>query len=308
MGTNRRFSFLTYNFVYWKIHVMKFKTLVKSTALMVIAALIILPAQAQNDSQKQYGIKGASLSRTTSVNSPKSYTVNGKTYTTHGTNSAKEYSKSGIASYYHRKFQGRRTSSGEPYNANLYTAAHKTLPLNSYALVTNLRNNKKTIVRINDRGPFSRDRIIDLSYAAAREIGLIARGVGQVKVEALHVAANGNISGAGVKTLAKYAKTEAAFQRLVNIEKGKRKKLSKESKTFKEQYTLKMLNLPSEKYANDMITRLALNNVDVVVNHRNGGYEIHFGPLKDKQVTTQLKAKLQKIAGESPLIVYTHKN
>lgn len=287
---------------------MKFKTLVKSTALTIITALTVLPAQAQNDPLKQYGIKGANLSRTTSVNSPKSYTVNGKTYTTHGTNSAKEYSKNGIASYYHRKFHGRRTSSGELYNANLYTAAHKTLPLNSYALVTNLRNNKKTIVRINDRGPFSRDRIIDLSYTAAKEIGLIARGVGQVKVEALHIARNGNISGAGAKTLAKHAKTEAASERLVNIEKDERKKFSKESKTFKEQYTLKMLNFPSEKHANDMITRLALDNVNAEVNHRNGKYEIHFGPLKDKQVTTQLKAKLQKIAGESPLIVYSHKN
>ncbi|OOF41434.1 MULTISPECIES: septal ring lytic transglycosylase RlpA family protein [Rodentibacter] len=287
---------------------MKFKTLVKSTALMVVVALSILPAQAQNDPLKQYGIKGASLTRTTSVNSPKSYTVNGKTYTTYGSSGAKAYSKNGIASYYHRKFQGRRTSSGEPYNANLYTAAHKTLPINSYALVTNLHNNKKTIVRINDRGPFSRDRIIDLSYTAAREIGLIARGVGQVKVEALHVAANGNISGAGVKTLAKYARTEAASERLVNMEKSERKKRLNEPKTFKEQYSLKMLNLPSEKLANDMITRLALDNVNTEVNHRNGRYEIHFGPLKDKQVTTQLKAKLQKIAGENPLVVYTHKN
>lgn len=287
---------------------MKFKTLVKSTALMIITALTILPVQAQNDPQKQYGIKGASLTRTTSVNSPKSYTVNGKTYTTHGASSAKEYSKNGIASYYHRKFHGRRTSSGEIYNSNLYTAAHKTLPLNSYALVTNLRNNKKTIVRINDRGPFSRDRIIDLSYTAAKEIGLIARGIGQVKVEALHIAPNGNISGAGAKTLAKHAKTKGASERLVNVEKDERKKRSNESKNVKEQYTLKMLNLPSEKQANNVITRLALDNINAEVNQRNGKYEIHLGPLKDKQAATQLKAKLQKIAGESPLIVYTHRN
>ncbi|MCR1838050.1 septal ring lytic transglycosylase RlpA family protein [Rodentibacter caecimuris] len=285
---------------------MKFKMLVKATALMLITAFTVLPVQAQNDPLKQYGIKGANLTRTTSIKSPKSYTVNGKTYTTHNANSAKEYSKNGIASYYHSKFHGHRTSSGEPYNANLYTAAHKTLPLNSYALVTNLRNNRKTIVRINDRGPFSRERIIDLSYTAAKEIGLIARGVGQVKVEALHVAANGKISGAGTKTLAKHARTQAASERLAiaNIEK----KLVNRQNLSKERYKLKMLDFHSENQATAIVNRLALDNINSQVNHRDGRYEIHFGPTEDKQMITQLKMKLQKMASGNPLIVYTYKN
>lgn len=284
---------------------MTFKTLVKVTALTLIAALSISPVQAKNDPQTQYGIKGASLTRTTPVSSSTSYTVNGKTYTTHSHSSSKNYSKSGTASYYHRKFHGRRTSSGEIYNANLYTAAHKTLPLNSYALVTNLHNNQKTIVRINDRGPFGYGRIIDLSYTAAKEIGLIARGTGQVKVEALHIAPNGDISGAGTETLAKHAKTQAASDRLVNVEK---KSIVNESKALKELYKLKMLNLSSEKRANDLITRLALENVNSEVHHRNGQYEIHFGPMEDKQVIAQLKMKLKKMANGNPLIVYTYKN
>ncbi|OOF80740.1 septal ring lytic transglycosylase RlpA family protein [Rodentibacter caecimuris] len=285
---------------------MKFKMLIKATALMLITAFTVLPVQAQNDPLKQYGIKGANLTRTTSIKSPKSYTVNGKTYTTHNANSAKEYSKNGVASYYHSKFHGRRTSSGEPYNANLYTAAHKTLPLNSYALVTNLRNNRKTIVRINDRGPFSRERIIDLSYTAAKEIGLIARGVGQVKVEALHVAANGKISGAGTKTLAKHARTQAASERLAiaNIEK----KLVNRQNLSKERYKLKMLDFHSENQATAIVNRLALDNINSQVNHRDGRYEIHFGPIEDKQMITQLKMKLQKMASGNPLIVYTYKN
>ncbi|WP_288062399.1 septal ring lytic transglycosylase RlpA family protein [Rodentibacter caecimuris] len=285
---------------------MKFKMLIKATALMLITAFTVLPVQAQNDPLKQYGIKGANLTRTTSIKSPKSYTVNGKTYTTHNANSAKEYSKNGVASYYHSKFHGRRTSSGEPYNANLYTAAHKTLPLNSYALVTNLRNNRKTIVRINDRGPFSRERIIDLSYTAAKEIGLIARGVGQVKVEALHVAANGKISGAGTKTLAKHARTQAASERLAiaNIEK----KFVNRQNLSKERYKLKMLDFHSENQATAIVNRLALDNINSQVNHRDGRYEIHFGPIEDKQMITQLKMKLQKMASGNPLIVYTYKN
>lgn len=284
---------------------MTFKTLVKLTALTLIAGLSILPAQAKNDPQKQYGINGAALNRVTPASVSTSYTVNGKTYTTHTNSSAKDYAKSGTASYYHRKFHGRRTSSGETYNANLYTAAHKTLPLNSYALVTNLHNNQKTIVRINDRGPFGHGRIIDLSYTAAKEIGLIARGTGQVKVEALHIAPNGDLSGAATKTLAKHAKTQAASERLTNVEK---KSLVNESKALKELYKLKMLNLPSEKRANDLITRLALENVNTEVHHRNGQYEIHFGPMEDKQEMTQLKTKLQKMSNGKPLIVYTYKN
>lgn len=284
---------------------MTFKTFVKLTALTLIAALSIAPVQAKNDPQKQYGIKGASLSRTTPMSTPTTYTVNGKTYTTHNHSTSKNYAQNGTASYYHRKFHGRRTSSGEIYNANLYTAAHKTLPLNSYALVTNLHNNQKTIVRINDRGPFGHGRIIDLSYTAAKEIGLISRGTGQVKVEALHIAPNGDISGAGTETLAKHAKTQAASDRLVNVEK---KSLVREPKVLKEQYRLKMLDLPSEKHANNLITRLALENVNTEVNHRNGRYEIHFGPVEDKQIITQLKTKLQKMANGNPLIVYTYKN
>ncbi|OOF46481.1 septal ring lytic transglycosylase RlpA family protein [Rodentibacter trehalosifermentans] len=286
------------------------KTLVKLTALFLMFTAAVLPAQAKNDPHKQYGIKGANLSQSTPRNTPTTYTVRGKTYTTQNHTTAKSYSKTGVASYYHRKFHGRRTASGEIYQSNRYTAAHKTLPINSYALVTNLNNNRKTIVRINDRGPFSRDRIIDLSYAAAKEIGLIARGTGKVKVEALHVAPNGNISGAGAQTLAKYAKTESASERLVNIEKSERQNLKngQSTNTSKEQYRLKMLNLPSEKHANIIIARLALDNIKTEISQNNGKYDIHFGPLEDRQRTTQLKAKLQKIAGENPLIVYTHRN
>ena len=284
---------------------MTLKTLVKSTALCIMAALIIFPAQAKNDPHKQYGIKGASLSRSTPVSTQTSYTVNGKTYTTHSHQASKNYSKSGTASYYHRKFHGRRTSSGETYNSALYTAAHKTLPMNSYAVVTNLHNNRKTIVRINDRGPFGHGRIIDLSYAAAKEIGLIARGTGQVKIEALHIAPNGDISGAGTETLAKHAKTQDAMDRLTNVEK---KSIVNEQKVLKDQFKLKMLNLPSEKRANDLITRLALEDLNTEVHQRNGRYEIHFGPVDDKQTITQLKMKLQKMASGNPLIVYTYKN
>ncbi|MGA9574901.1 MAG: septal ring lytic transglycosylase RlpA family protein [Lysobacterales bacterium] len=113
------------------------------------------------------------------------YTVLGETYTV--LPSSKGYKERGIASWYGSKFHGRRTSSGEPYDMHLATAAHKSLPLPTYAEVTNLDNGRKMIVKINDRGPFHSDRIIDLSYAAAIKLGVDQTGTARVEVRALDV-------------------------------------------------------------------------------------------------------------------------
>lgn len=113
------------------------------------------------------------------------YTVLGKTYTVLPT--SKGYQESGIASWYGSKFHGRRTSSGEPYDMHLATAAHKSLPLPTYAEVTNLDNGRKMIVKINDRGPFHDDRIIDLSYAAAIKLGVDKTGTARIDVRAIDV-------------------------------------------------------------------------------------------------------------------------
>ncbi|SNY54092.1 rare lipoprotein A [Arsukibacterium tuosuense] len=93
------------------------------------------------------------------------------------------FKESGIASWYGNKFHGHLTSNGETYNMFAMTAAHKTLPLPSYVKVTNLENGQSAIVRVNDRGPFHRDRIIDLSYSAASKIGMLQRGTARVQLE-----------------------------------------------------------------------------------------------------------------------------
>lgn len=186
------------------------KTVKLLTALLVSAIAVSANAQ----TKKHYGIQGPKLTHRTTTNKTHTYQVKGKTYTTKSSKNAKNYSTEGIASYYHKKFTGRRTASGEAYHPTLYTAAHKTLPLNSYVLVTNLRNNRKVIVRINDRGPFSNKRIIDLSYASAKEIGIIGSGTGKVRIEALHVDRSGKISGPAAEVLAKSAKTKEAAQRI----------------------------------------------------------------------------------------------
>lgn len=109
------------------------------------------------------------------------YTVLGKTY--YLIADERSYKERGLASWYGKKFHGRRTSNGEIYDMYAMTAAHKTLPIPSYLRVTNLNNGKSAVVRVNDRGPFHSDRIIDLSYAAAQRIGILGAGTGSVEVE-----------------------------------------------------------------------------------------------------------------------------
>lgn len=114
---------------------------------------------------------------------PDSYEVFGKRY--YVMKDSAGYRERGIASWYGTKFHGQRTSSGETYDMYKMTAAHKTLPLPTYVEVTNLNNNKKVIVKVNDRGPFHDDRIIDLSYAAATKLGIVKKGTGNVEIHAL---------------------------------------------------------------------------------------------------------------------------
>jgi len=93
--------------------------------------------------------------------------------------------KNGMASWYGHQFQGKKTANGERYDMYAMTAAHNTLPLSSYAEVTNLKNKRSVIVRINDRGPFHSNRVMDLSYAAAKELGIQKTGTGSIKITPL---------------------------------------------------------------------------------------------------------------------------
>lgn len=111
----------------------------------------------------------------------RSYSVRGVRYTP--LTQVNEFSETGRASWYGPQFHGKLTASGERYDMNLMTAAHRTLPIPSYARVTNLNNGKTVVVRINDRGPFHNNRVIDVSHAAARSLGFERSGVTNVRVE-----------------------------------------------------------------------------------------------------------------------------
>ena len=123
------------------------------------------------------------------------YVVFGKKY--YVLPSFKNYRGKGLASWYGTKFHGQKTSNGETYNMYAMTAAHKTLPIPCYVQVTNLENGRKAIVRVNDRGPFHDDRVIDLSYAAAKKLGVYGAGTARVEVVAIDPA---NFQGNSVES------------------------------------------------------------------------------------------------------------
>lgn len=136
------------------------------------------------------------------------YQIDDKTY--YPIPSAHGYDETGIASWYGDPFHGRKTSNGETYNMHEMTAAHKILPMHTHLLVKNLENGKEITVRVNDRGPFVKGRIIDLSYRAAQELEVIRTGTAQVRVTAL---------GEAVKTMENGVVTER-FAETQNFETG----------------------------------------------------------------------------------------
>jgi rare lipoprotein A len=132
----------------------------------------------------------------TRAGNPPVYEVFGETYYTRGDSA--DYRERGVASWYGEDFHGRSTANGETYNMHALTAAHKTLPIPTWVEVTNLENDRRVIVKVNDRGPFVAGRIIDLSYAAATELDMIRAGTARVEVRALGVPVGGALPGTQV--------------------------------------------------------------------------------------------------------------
>jgi rare lipoprotein A len=127
------------------------------------------------------------------LGNPTSYVVFGKRY--YVMDSAHGFVQRGTASWYGKKFHGRKTSSGEVYNMHEMTAAHKTLPLPSYVRVVNIENGRSIVVKVNDRGPFIGDRIIDLSFAGATKLGVVEPGTAEVEISVLSSSKNKNTTG-----------------------------------------------------------------------------------------------------------------
>ncbi len=158
--------------------------------LSCIAYLLVACSTTRHDGPPRWPVDVSQIPNAKPKVEAKSKYGNPPVYNIHGKNywvmsSSKGYEEKGIASWYGTKFHHHATSNGERYNMLAMTAAHRTLPLPTYVEVTNLKNGRKVIVRINDRGPFANNRIIDLSYAAARKLGMVGHGTAYVDVRAI---------------------------------------------------------------------------------------------------------------------------
>ena len=128
--------------------------------------------------------------------------------------------QTGYASWYGGKFQGRKTANGEIFDTNKYTAAHKTLPFDTILKVKNLDNGKTVVVRVNDRGPFVKNRIIDLSYAAAKDIGMVKSGTAKVKIQIVESSTKETDRYSYKIQVAAYSSIENARNTLKKLKKG----------------------------------------------------------------------------------------
>ena len=184
------------------------------------------------------------------------YEVWGKTYSV--MESAQGYQAEGVASWYGAKFHGRRTSSGEVYDMYRLTAAHRSLPIPVFARVTNLRNGRSTIVKINDRGPFHAERLIDLSFAAAVKLDFHQAGTAPVRVEVLELS------------------------------------LEEPQQEPEQSYYLHAGQFSSEDQAQSALGRLAsLGNSSVqIIALERGGFALRIGPLASKPGLNRLQALL----------------
>lgn len=212
---------------------------------------------------------------------PKTYIVQGKRYTVRKT--AKGFIQTGLASWYGTKFHGHRTSSGEPYDMYAMTAAHKTLPIPSYVEVRNLDNQRKIIVRVNDRGPFARGRIIDLSYVAAKKLGITKKGIGRVEIRTIDPGEK-EVSTSPVKRPGKVATTADG------------------------QLYLQVGAFTNHDNASQLLNRLVnATQENVLINRQSHDtynvYRVRIGPLNSEAAAEKLSAQLSPLGIDSPHIV-----
>ena len=227
------------------------------------------------------------------------YVALGKTYTP--LTSTGTFKQRGIASWYGKKFHGLRTSVGEVYDMYAMTAAHPTLPIPSYARVTNLANKKTVVVRVNDRGPFLHDRVIDLSYAAAHKLGIIGDGSAEVEVESL--SANVSVTPIvastvqsqplenGVSASSVVAPPMIAIASSENGDSGVYLQLG----AFKSQEA-------AETYMAKMRSELSDNGKQFKLSNKDGLVRVHIGPYANQSEARLSAESMESKLGFKPMV------
>ena len=240
------------------------------------------------------------------------YSVLGRSYSL--LPSASGYVERGIASWYGNKFHGYMTSSFETYDMYAFSAAHKTLPLPSYARVTNLDNGKSVVVRINDRGPFHDNRLIDLSYAAAVKIGVWPKGTGLVEVRAIdpahpdaqlppaQTARTGSIASPRKAEPARFSPRPASpvASTASSVGSANAPRIYLQLGSFGER--------SNAERAAASATRAGLEHVDIqsiaVAGHTL--HRVRVGPLADAEAADALTARIEKLGLGAPRVAIEH--
>ncbi len=192
-----------------------------------------------------------------------------------------QYIKRGLASWYGPGFHGKKTATGEIFDMYALTAAHKTLPIPSYAEVTNLKNNKSVIVKINDRGPYANNRVLDLSYAAAKKIGIHSQGTGKVEIKAI----------SPFRALAEIQKNAEMQNKNVFLELGS---FDSEHKALKLQDKIASNHLPepsirTSKHRKNTLYKVQMGPLNSAKNAEKLGYQLAKLGIKDPQIVTETR-------------------
>lgn len=236
------------------------------------------------------------------------YKVLGKHYTPISTGQG--FEQEGRASWYGQKFHGHKTANGEIFDMFALTAAHKTLPLPSYIKVSNLDNGQSAIVRVNDRGPFHGNRILDLSYGAAKKLGYHKHGVARVKLEVIHVAENGEIRLGNFPDLFTYNDGELVASPKAVIPSQEpafiAQASTQESIISPEQsgFFVQVMAMANGEKAKSLAIGLSnLLQVPNIVPKIANIYKLQLGPLENEQKAINIIQELKKIGFEQAFTV-----
>ena len=212
------------------------------------------------------------------------YVVFGKRYVPF--TSLRPFHQRGTATWYGRRFNGKLTSSGERYDMYAMTAAHKVLPIPSYARVTNLANGRSVVVRINDRGPFHSGRIIDLSYAAAHKLGYVAAGSAAVQVDSIVPGSQTQASAAAAPAPPPAAQTTAAEPSGVYLQLG----------AFSERAS-------AESFRVSVYRKLTWLSEAIHVLASGGLYKLHLGPYRSADQARNVAQRIESELNFKPVFV-----
>jgi rare lipoprotein A len=229
------------------------------------------------------------------------YSVLGKDYVP--AKELKPYRTRGVGSWYGRKFHGQKTSSGESYDMFAMTAAHPTLPIPSYARVTNLANGKSVVVRVNDRGPFLHERVIDLSYAAAWKLGYIGSGSAMVEVESV---LPGDPQQASVPARqeppAAGAPDPIAGLVAAAVEASPLPAVQELRGTFLQLGAFGSLD-NAESFRARILRQLDWLSEPIHVHPNGGMYRLHLGPYRDAQEAGRVAERIREALALRPFVV-----